>query len=341
MPARRSFASPVRWFIAIAICISVLILGVAWAGTPVPVVDNPRALEQYPAASQGYLAWARVTNHDANSFVKPDGAPKIQMNRPGTASGGVGMDGTTAVYEVFGNAGRGNGNLRMFDVLTETRSDPPAGVNTPIDEYRPSISGDWLMFNRDGVRRNKVILFNISTSERRVLANLFGGDHYLLSNQVNGDWATYESCDLRRGVYSNCQVSLYQISTDTLTQIPNPNRQQYSSSVTSDGTVYFVRGRNRERWMCGRGAQVVRLPNGGTEDVIATIPQGKDVFSTFALEESDTSTTLLLGRQPCAQRRIPRGGSSRYRTPTRRRDLDRPRRTTDPSPSAVACQPRR
>ena len=311
---RRSFTSIVRWFMAIATSISVLILGVAWAGTPVPIVDSPGGLEQNAAASQGYLAWARESRSSANSFVKPDGAPKIQMNRDGVGSFAVGMDGTTAVYDAFANDGDGNGNLRMFDVLTETRSHPPVGVNTPQDEYRPSISGDWLLFTRNnspmagfGALRYRVILFNTSTSEQRVLATLRGRNHYLESNQVSGDWATYESCDLKRGIFSNCQVSLYQISTDTLTQLPNPDRQQYSSSVTSDGAVYFIRSGNANRWRCGRNVEVVRLPTGGSEAVIATIPAGKDVFSTFAFEEFDTSTTLLLGRRPCTGR-IPRGG---------------------------------
>ncbi len=313
MPStRRSFASCVRWFIVIA----TLILGVAWAGTPVPVVDSPRALEQNAAGSQGYIAWAKVGRANAQAFVKPDGAPKIQMNADRVRSFAVGMDGTTAVFDAYANGGRANGNLRMFDVLTQTRSDPPAGVNTPEHEYRPSISGDWLLFTRDSFPtvglpgyRVRVILFNTSTSEERELANLRGLNHYLLSNQVNGDWATFESCDYspRTDKFSDCQVFLYQISTDTLTQIPNPNRQQYSSSVTSDGTVYFGRGRSGVRWVCGRDAQIVRLPNGGSEEVIATIRGFRDVFSTFALEESDTSTTLLLGRQPCESRR-PRGG---------------------------------
>ncbi len=149
--ARRSFAQPVRYLIVVATSISVLILGVAWAGTPVPVVDTPRALEQNSAASQGYFAWARVSAHNADAFVKPDGAPKIRMNRPNTDSFAVAIDDTTAVYDVFAES-VGNVNLKMFDVLTQTRSNPPTGVNTSQHEYRPSISGDWLLFTRDNFR---------------------------------------------------------------------------------------------------------------------------------------------------------------------------------------------
>ena len=138
---------------------------------------------------------------NADAFVKPDGAPKIQMNRPNSDSFAVAIDDTTAVYDVYAES-VGNVNLEMFDVLTQTRSNPPTGVNTSQHEYRPSISGDWLLFTRDNFRpaledtfRRRVILFNTSTSEQRVLVNLRGRNHYLSSNQVNGDWATYESCD--------------------------------------------------------------------------------------------------------------------------------------------------
>ncbi len=313
MTPRRSFASPLRWFIAIAACTSLLITGVAWAATPIRLLDRPGVQEKNPAASEGYLAWAEQATKlsGLNVFVKPDGGPRIQMNRRGTVSLFVGMDGTTAVFDVYGHSGRRNANIRMFDVLTQTRSRPPAGVNTRQNEFRPSVSGDWLLFTREGGRRTRIVLFNTSTSEQRVLMNLRATNHLLGSNQISGDWATFASCDLPGYFFSNCQVHLYQISTDTLTQIPNPDRQQWASSVTSDGTVYFVRGRGRDRWVCGGVEKIVRLPYGGSEAVIARIPEGKHVSSTFALEKSDTTTSVLLGREPCPRRsrqRIPRGG---------------------------------
>ena len=322
---RGSLATTVRWFIAIATSISVRSWGVAWAGTPVPVVDSPRAREHNPAASQGYLAWARQTRSSDTSFVKPDGAPKIRLNRPGTGSLGVGLDGTTAVYDVFGNSGRGNGNLRMFDVLTETRSDPPAGVNTPQDEFRPSISGDWLLFTRDNFRTAGFDTYRIRMTliqhvdERGARAREPPWAESLPAQQP-GERGLGDVRVLRpSGVASpTARCPSTRSAPPRLTQIPNPDRQQYSSSVTSDGTVYFVRQRNSERWVCGRAGQVVRLPNGGGEALIATIPEGKDVFSTFALEESDASTTLLLGREPCRQSRIPRGGI--FEIPERRYD---------------------
>jgi hypothetical protein len=231
------------------------------------------------------------------------------MNPDGTNSYSVGIDGSTAVFDLFR---RHDEDLKMFDVLTQTRSAPPAGVNTDDSEYQPALSGDWLFFTRNTsptrprrLVRVKAVLFNTMTSEQRVLTNLRQRNHYLVTNQVNGDWATFETCDFLRGEFRNCQVWLYQISTETLMQIPNPDRQQYSSAVTSDGTVYFVRSGNSHYWLCGRNVQIIRLPDGGSETVIGTIPDGRDVFASFALEEADDSTTLLFDRQRC---RRPVGG---------------------------------
>ncbi len=194
--ARRAVSS-----ITIAACAIVLVGEAAIAAPLTPVIDRPNVSEENPAGSPGYLVWGQFVGNSANTFVKPAGEPRIRMNRPNTGSFGAGIDGMTAVFDAF--RGDQDGNLRMFDVLTQTSSAPPAGVNTQHHEYQPSISGDWLFFSRDsfpvdGPRRARarVVLFNMSTTEVRVLANLRSRTHYLISNQVNGDWATFESCDL-------------------------------------------------------------------------------------------------------------------------------------------------
>ena len=155
-----------------------------------------------------------------------------------------------------------------------------------------------------------MILFNTSTSEHRVLANLRGRNHYLTSDQVNGDWATYDVLRLQAVAFSDCQVSLYQISTDTLTQLPNPNRQQYSSSVTSDGTVYFGREAQPQslglREGCSGCPSPQRWQRGSDRDDTGG---SKTSSPPFAFEEADTSTTLLLGRNRCRRGPITREGN--------------------------------
>jgi hypothetical protein len=86
------------------------------------------------------------------------------------------------------------------------------------------------------------------------------------------------------------------ISAGTTTMIPNPGRQQYSPSVTSDGTVYFIRsGRG-----CGNTVQVVRRPLGGPSKVIAAVGAGRDVQTTFAFQHADGTTAVYFDRVRCA-----------------------------------------
>jgi hypothetical protein len=261
---------------------------------PAPILTDPDADEQNPAASDGYLMWAQ----NKNTFVRPEGEARIRLDPRGTLSFGGAIDGTTAV---FAQSVDGQDDLFLFDVLTETRSDPPQGVNTPAFEAQPSISGDWLLFSRANGRRFKVILFDLTTSERRVLADLEYGTHFVTSDQVNGDWATWEACRYRPSddTYSNCQVFRYQISTSTGTMIPNPGKQQFGAGITSDGTAYVVRAGSAAEYRCGKNVRIVRIELDGSSHVIANLPEGRDSFNTFAFDESDGSTSLYFDRYRC------------------------------------------
>lgn len=286
--------------LGISLVVILLAPAVASAGGPTPVLDG-RKSEVQPAASEGYLVWNQGF---VRSFVKPDGAPRVQMNPDGTRSFAASIDGTTAVFHRVVSR-RNDGDLFMFDVLTESISDPPAGVNTRAFEHEPSISGDWLLFTRWSGRRDKVILFNLSTTEVRILASVRSRGHYLISDQVNGDWATWESCDLRRGrSFTNCEAFRYQISVGgSSSMLPNPGRQQYAAGVTSDGTAYVVRTGRRVQWRCGAGARIVRIATDDTATVIASLPRGIDAINTFAFQEGDGSTTLYHEWWDCRARR--------------------------------------
>jgi hypothetical protein len=311
MSPRRTDPRLLGRLLVVVTCSSILLVAsaVLAAGTIEPVRDRRGVTERDPAASQGYLAWGQASGRGYDAFVKPDEAPRVQMNRTGTESFAVGIDGTTAVFDLDDRSGD-DLDLRMFEVLSQTRSNPVAGVNTDNSEYQPALSGDWLFFTRNTAptrpfRRTRVqaVLFNTSTSEQRVLMSARLRNHFLLTDQVNGDWATFETCDIEDGQFTNCQVWVYRISTETLTR----SRTRVDSSTAppspGDGTVYFVRSGNADHWLCGKNVQIVRLPDGGSEQLIGTIPDGKDVFASFALEEADTSTTLLFDRLTCSRQR--------------------------------------
>ncbi|MGZ8579807.1 MAG: hypothetical protein ACXWW9_00810 [Actinomycetota bacterium] len=277
---------------------------IAQAATPEEVLNEPRVDEEVPSASAGYFVWTANTearpNH-YNSFVKADGGSAVRVNPGGTHSHGAAIDGTTVVYdEDTGD----DADLKFFDAASESRTEPPGGVNTASWEYRPSLSGDQLLFTRSNGNRVdvrdawvKVVLFDLSTETSTVLSKLPIRTNYLVSDQVNGDWATFESCRVRRGDFSDCQVHLYDISADTLTEVTNPGMQQYAGGVSADGTVYLVRQRNRDHWVCGKATKVVRM-DGGNGTVIATLPEGKEIFNMFAFDQGG-STTLYMDPTRC------------------------------------------
>jgi len=278
---------------------------------PEVVLDDPDVNETSAAASDGYLAWsansAQRPNHP-NSWLMAEGENRVRVNPVGTHSFYVTIDGTTVVYQEGERVGDGyDDDLRFFDAVTKDRSNAPQGVNTRFIESRPSLSGDHLLFTRNNFNKArfrdawvKVVLFDMGTETETVLAELPARSNYLVSDQVNGDWATFESCRFgaSRGFF-DCNVFRYQISTDELIELPSPGLQQYAGALSSDGTVYLTRTRTRDHWGCGNRTQIVRMPVSGGRTVIATLPDGRDALTSFALDEGDGSTTLYLDRTRC------------------------------------------
>jgi hypothetical protein len=288
------------WGWSALICAVLMLLGANPASavaTPEKVRDRKGVNELQPAMSEDGFVWSQGDN----SFVKPEHDPRVRLNLAGSSSFFAAIDDSTVVYNVFEND---QASLEMYDLRTGERSSPPAGVNTNRFEEEPSLSGDWLLFTRLGPRRTLVVLFNLDTSEQRVLENLRAKTHYVVSDQVNGDWATFETCDNDRGSLSDCQAYRYRISTREQAKIPNPGRQQYAAGITKDGTAYLISTGESDHWQCGAGATLVRQPVSGSRHVVATLPTGIDSFNTFAFEESDGSVTVLFDRIHC------RNGSS-------------------------------
>ena len=292
-----------------------LATSVAYAAVLDPVQDNPKVHEISGAASPTYFAWTqnlRSRPNQYNSYVRPSGGgSRVRVNPTGTRSFSVGIDGSLVVYQsTRQSTRRDNGNLHFYDAATQTRDPMPDGVNTRSFENRPTLSGDWLLFTRDSGNRvssrkarTKVILFDVVTKESRVLRSGLSRGTYLVSDQVNGDWATYERCHLDRHTqdFSNCNVFRYQISTETLVKIANPGAQQYAAAISQDGTIYMVRTGGPNVWRCGLSTRIVRYPVGGPGVVIAKI--GSDALTTFATDETDTSTTLYVEKYRCSSNR--------------------------------------
>ena len=303
-----------RRLIGLASVLTLFTAGISLAAVPEVVLNDPNIDESHSSASDGYLVWSANSEAKPNryhSYVRADGGQPVRINPTGTKSYAATIDGTTIAYEEHSHGPRGT-NLYFTDAETPDRQPPPDGVNTKADEIRPSLSGDYLLFtrsnfNRVGFRRawTRVILVEISTGDETVLREGLVRRSFLISDQVNGDWATFESCRIRGGAFTNCNVFRYEISTADLTKVPNPGQQQYGGGISDDGTVYVTRTGIRSHWECGRHAKIVRVPLSGPEQVIARLPDDRDALSMFAFDEPGGSTTLYIDRLSC---RNGRGG---------------------------------
>jgi hypothetical protein len=297
-----------RPVILVGMAIMLFAAATARAAEPSVVLDKAGVDEFRPSASEGYLVWtANSLGHPrrTNTYLRPQGEPKIQLNPEGTQSVEASIDGTTVVYQEIGET---DADLALFDAVSHARSPMPDGVNTRNWESAPTLSGDWLLFTRSSFNRVRpadarvrVILFNLSTQDQIVLRKLAQATYYLVSDQVSGDYATFDSCayDADTDRYSDCNAFLYEISTKELVEIENPGLQQYAAGVTDDGTVYVVRSGGARYWHCGTNARIVRYPEGGPGVVIARLNAPRDSLNTFALEETDGSTSLYFGRFNC------------------------------------------
>jgi hypothetical protein len=298
-PPRRTIVISLGLGIALAVGLA----DVALAAVPEPVMASDELDEYGPTATSNYLVWTQGEVGQFrrySSFAKRPGQRRVRLNEPHTASNGAAVDGSTVLYA---QTSRHHGfDLKLYHLGAGTRTNPGPGVNTNDDEDQPSISGSYLFFTRRNFDQNKgaLILYDRTTETSRVLAMARPRHHYLISNQVNGDWAVWEKCKFDfTGGYTNCNVFRYRISTKQTVRVPNPGKQQYGSAVTSDGTVYFVVGGGSDYWDCGTNAKLVRYPVGGPRTVIASLPSGRDALSMFAFEEGASPVTLYFDRTNC------------------------------------------
>ena len=264
-----------------------LVLSLAQAGpfAKIPVKAS-QAREITPAAAVGWIAWARGARRNFRfwELFAQGSEGTVRVNRARTHGFAGGFDDGTLVYqEVRGR----QSNLQRFDLLRETRSGLPAGVNTRHWEWHPTISGDWLLFGRSNraSRTDAVFLRNLADGRTILLDRRRWGTRRIAEpGQVNGDYAVWFRCTPR------CDVFLHDIAQGTTTKVPNPQaRQQYDPSVTSDGTVYFVQsGRG-----CGTSVRLVRQPLGGSAEVLTSLGAGRDSFHTFALEHGEGTSVFF------------------------------------------------
>ena len=111
-----------------------------------------------------------------NTFVRPEAGARVRVNPLGTQSHTATIDQTTIVYEH--DAPHADGDLWLYDAVSEVRSDAPARVNAPNEgigqAFRASGSCSRGTTGRTPIRDVwvKVILFDLTAGTGTLLEKL-------------------------------------------------------------------------------------------------------------------------------------------------------------------------
>jgi hypothetical protein len=286
-----------RVFVLVAVVAPVLAAGTASAVVPVKVRATLR-LEIQPAASIDHLAYSEATRAQParfNLFVKPGTAARFRVNPTGTVAFTGSIDGTTLVFSQRTPSGRGQ--IKLFDLIARTVTNPPAGVNTAAHETNPDQSGEWLAFTRSPRRAlsspRRLILRHLTDSSQRLLD--VGTDAYVQSGGLAGNYVAWTRCRL----LNRCNTWLYDIAAVTKRRLPNPlGRSQFAVSVTSDGTVYYAESGTI---LCGT-RKIVRFwrqPLVGARQFIGRLARGQDTAVTSPVLMADGSVEVFFDRFAC------------------------------------------
>ena len=282
--------------LAVVMAVPVSTASFARAAAPEVILDGPRVGEYQPIRGDGWLAWQQNTRKRPNHYdlyVRPvGGGSTSRVNAKGLNGANGDIEDNRLVYQEFR---RKRSGLRFFDLTTHEQSRPPSGVNTAQWEYWPSLSGQSLLFGQlmhNGTRR--LILFDLSTGEKKVLARVRGESASLAPGQVNGDWAVWSRCTSK----SACNVTRYRISTQESDIIDNPHhRKQHSPSVDANGTVYFASGNGG----CGNRVRLIREGLDGSEEELWRLPNGDDIGRTH-VQMRPHGNTVLYDEFSCGRR---------------------------------------
>ncbi len=260
--------------------------------TPIPVktADRPISLGS-PAADGRWFGWARYNRslNTRNYFVQRGTKPRVRINPKGTSAFGAGISRRTLVYQQWRGNDPSSGNLYRVNLRTGRRAQLSDRVNTPADESDPTLSGRYVLFERffkrGGVSVDRVMLYDRRTGALRVLGTAKDGPgddlHHpsVFVGQVNGAYAVGGRATFAMSSSPNASyVFRVNIRRDIKTRIPHPiGFVDLHPSVSSDGTVYFVRESKR-----GLPAQIIKKPVGAPAEVLYTVPKaGPDAMDLY------------------------------------------------------------
>jgi hypothetical protein len=291
----------------IALLALVASLGIVPAGlalvpglTEEPDLNGPRN-ESQPAIGRArgvdVLVWSlsRPGRRDQSDVYLRKGAnAKLKLNTKGLGYSGD-IDAPWVVYQ---QAVGGASDIKLYRLDKRKRVALPPGLNTKQWEWRPRISGNWILFVRESSDASvkRIVLFNRRTRAQRVLDTVRRASYSLVSAQINGNWATWYKCT------PVCDGFLYNIAARAKTKLPKPagpgHVNVWAPAVTKTGVVYAGQGPDD----CGDAAQMVRYRRSGdpaTGTVLLTLPAGTDFNGLYARTNGDGSVDIFYARVTC------------------------------------------
>jgi hypothetical protein len=285
---------PVLRIATLLTCVGLVAVAAAVAASPVAIKATIRN-ETAPAAGGDWFAWSKSRSggpSPSDVWAQHGTDPAFRVNPRDTQAFTGGIDGNRLVYQLLLHGGARGSDLRLYDLQRRTHLALGAGVNTKRWECCPTISGDWLLFDR-GLAYNRaqqlLILRNLATREERVLDRLSNRNGILSAGQISGNYAVWAKCN----PYPKCQIFRYDIVARTSTPLAVPaGKVVYSPSVSVAGTTYY----GRSNPGCGKAAELVKEPFGGTAQVLVSLPAGQDLDVTSAILQVESPTELPITR---------------------------------------------
>ena len=265
--------------------------------TQVPVKNSRFVNEVYGAANGTWLVFTRNSTAHPRDYALYSqllaGGPVVRVNPERTRGWPGSIEGDTVVYQQVTS---GQSDIRMYDLVSQTRSLPPAGINTAEWEYSVSMAPDWILFGRSGHGSDRVILYVRATQTLEQLGSVNwnrAGTAGIGAIKVNGQFAVWTRCTRR----SACQVKRRDLTAGQTVTLPSKaGKLDYASSVGADGTVFYARSGPD----CGASARLRSYSLGGIDSLLVEFKPGVDVNSTTAYSGT-TSDDVYYSKVVCSR----------------------------------------
>ena len=267
-----------RFAVLLGLAATLALVPAASGGPGTPVLAT-RLLEADAVAGGGFLAWAQNSRKHPRLYKLHaryrNGQPFLIHRRyqsfPGSISGNV------LTYHAF-SLDQGLSTIYFYDLKRRRQLPVPRGINTSLFEWRPSLSGDWLLYSRNDGDEEAVKLYNLRTKSQIELdrGRMRDDENYGIPGQVNGNFAVWTRCPRSRT--RPCTVLRYNVASKTKTELAPPEGfDHFAPSVAADGTTYLV----RHEPQCSL-TELWRYPlEGAPAAIFGPMPIGRGITTTY------------------------------------------------------------